>query len=377
MMPTMRTLPVALLLATLPLAASGQGRPKVAVLDFTANGASKELTSAASSATANELDRLGAFQVITSEAIRALLGFEKQKQMLGCSDAGCISEIGGALGAEYVVSGKVTRLAAAGGVPETVSLDLTLSSVKKGSREGSAIETARSEAELVTRVQRAVGKLVQKVLAGRAGRLVVAMTEAGAVVKVDDQIKGTTPLNSAISLPSGPHTLSVEKQGFVSYQHDIQVEPAKTLEERVSLVPSPDFIHQYEARQSKLRLGAWLSTGAAVVGMAGAVYFQLSADSKYGNETSPGTFLFVRRQILDGNDTEATRAQASSLKSSIESRQTMSYVSAGVGAAAAVAATYFWISGDDPKRYAAYREVASVDVTPLPGGAFAMVTVGF
>jgi hypothetical protein len=364
-------------LVGLPLAAAAQGRPKVAVLDFTANGATKELASAAGSATANELDRLGAFQVITSEAIRSLLAFEKQKQMLGCTDAGCITEIGGALGADYVVSGKVTRLAAAGGIPETISLDLTISSVKKGSREGSAIETARSEGELITRVQRAVTKLVQKVLAGRAGRLVVAMTESGAVVKVDDQIRGTTPLQAAISLPSGPHILVVEKQGFVSYQRDIQIEPARTLEERVSLVPSPDFIKQYESRQSKLRMGAWLSTGAAVLGVAGAVYLQASAASKYGNETSPGTFLYVRRQILDGNDTEALRSEANSLKSSIESRQTLSYVSAGVGAAAAVAATYFWISGEDPRRYAAYREVARLDVTPLPGGAYAMVTLGF
>jgi hypothetical protein len=377
MMRTMRTLPFVLLAAALPISAAAQARPKVAVLDFAANGASKELASAASSATANELDRLGAFQVITSEAIRSLLAFEKQKQMLGCSDAGCITEIGGALGADYVVSGKVTRLAAAGGLPETISLDLTLSSVKKGSREGSAIETARSEAELVTRVQRAVTKLVQKVLAGRAGRLVVAMNESGAVVKVDDQIKGTTPLQGAIGLPSGPHLLSVEKQGFVSYQRDVQIEPAKTLEERVSLVPSPDFIKQYESRQKRLRLGAWLSSGVAVAGVAGAVYFQASAASKYGNETSPGTFLYVRRLILDGNDTPENRAEANSLKSSIESRQTLSYVSAGVGAAAAVAATYFWISGDDPGRYAAYREVASLDVTPVPGGAFAMVTLGF
>jgi TolB-like protein len=375
MMPTMKKLALVLLAAALPLAASAQGRPKVAVMDFTANGASKELASAANSAVANELDKLAAFQVITNEAIRSLLAFEKQKQMLGCTDAACISEIGGALGADYVVSGKVTRLAASAGLPETLSLDLTLSGVRKGTREGAAIETARSEAELMTRVSRAVAKLVQKVLAGRGGRLVVSMRETGATVKVDDQIKGTTPLKGAIPLPGGPHTLSVEKQGFVTYQRDISIEPNKVLEEPVSLVPSPDFIKQYESRQKKLRLGAWISTGVAVVGAAAAIYFQADASSTYGNETSPGTFLYVRRALLDGD--ESQRAQANELKSEVEQAETLSYVSAGVAAAGAVAATFFWISGEDPNRYAAYREVAQVDVTPTPGGAYAALTLRF
>lgn len=378
MMPTMRTLSV-LVLAALPAAALAQARPTVAVMDFTANGATKELASAASSSTANELDRLQAFKVITSEAVRSLLAYEKQKQMMGCSDAGCITEIGGALGADYVVSGKVTKLAASAGVPETVSLDLTLSSVKKGSREGSSIETAASEAQLMTKVQKAVARLVQKVLAGRAGRLVVATEERGAVVKIDDQIRGTTPLQAAVSLPSGPHTLSVEKQGFVTYQRDLNIEPGKTMEERVSLVPSPDFIAQYESRQKKIRMGAWISTGVAAAGLASAVYFQMSASSKYGNETSPGTFLYLRRQLVDGtaSDPAAVRAEANSLKSTIESRQTMSIVSGGVGAAAAVAATYFWINGENPGRYSAYRETASLDVAPTKGGAYAALSFSF
>jgi len=376
MMVRMRKLALAAaFVAGFPLAAAAQGRPKVAVMDFANNGASKELASAAASSVANELDKLAAFQIITNEAIRSLLAFEKQKQMLGCSDAGCLTEIGGALGADYMVSGKVTKLAASAGIPETVQLDLTLTGVRKGTREGAAIETARSEAELMTRVGKAVGKLVQKVLAGRGGRLVVSTRETGAVVKVDDQIKGSTPLQGAIALSGGPHTLSVEKQGFVTYQRDIHIEPNKVLDENVSLVPSPDFIKQYESKQKKLRMGAWISTGVALAGVAGAVYFQSQASSTYGNETSPGTFLYVRRALLDGD--ESQRAKANQLKSDVETDQTLSYVAAGVGAAGAVAATFFWISGEDPGRYSAYREVAALDVLPTKGGAYAAMTLRF
>lgn len=372
----MRTLALVALLAATPALAADQ-KPKLAVLDLQANGASKELASAAGGAVASELDRLGAFKVITSEAIREMLAFEKQRQMLGCADSGCLAEVGGALGVDYLVSGKVSRLAALKDAPESFTIELTLSSVRKGQREGSVIETGRSEAELLGKAGRAAQRLVQKVLAGRTGTLAVGCSEAGAVVKVDDQVKGTTPLQGQVVLPAGPHTLVVEKQGFVAFQKDVQIQPGKLTDERATLVPSPDFIRDYEARQRKVRLGAWISTGVAVAGLAGAVLMQADATRLYGTETTPGTFLYARRKLLDGQEVDPVtgvdyRAQAASLKSRVSQRETLSWVSAGVGGAAAVTATWLWISGDDPDRYARYRDVATrLDVTPLPGGLLA------
>ncbi|HEX9051345.1 MAG TPA: PEGA domain-containing protein [Anaeromyxobacter sp.] len=377
----MRLLALATTVLLLPAAARPDAKPRLAVLDLAANGASRELAAAAGTAVATELDRLRAFQVITSEAIRSMLAYEKQRQMLGCAEAGCMAEIGGALGADWLVSGKVTRLAAAGGVPETLSLDLTLTAVRTGQREGSVIETARSEPELVQRAARAAQKLVQKVLAGRAGRLVVTASETGAVIRVDDQARGTTPLRGPIVVAAGPHALAVEKRGFVVAQKDVQVEAGKVLQEEVALVPSPDFVRAWESRQRKLRAGAWLSTGAAVAGLAGAVALQASASQLYGNESTPGTFLYDRARVQAGALTENgvdLRAEASSLQSTIRARETWSYVSLGVGAVAAVAATYFWIAGEDPNRYAGFAEpVARVEVVPLQGGALASVALGF
>lgn len=377
----MRPPAAALLLALLPALAGAQPRPKIAILDFTASGASKELAAAAGGVAANELDRLGAFQVVTSEAIRSMLAFEKQRQMLGCTDAGCMAELGGALGVDWLVSGRVTKLASHGGVPETWTLDLTLTSVRKGQREGSAIESAASEADLLSRAGKAAQRLVQRILAGRTGRLVVTSTEAGAVVRVDDQVKGTTPLHAALSLPAGPHAVVVEKQGFVSFQKDVQIEAGKVAEEKAALVPSPDFVRAYESRQRKLRTGAWISTGVAAAGITAAVILQVSAAGLYGNESTPGTFLYDRRRLQDGIVTEGgvdLSAQAASLKSRIETRQTWSYVAGGVGAAAAVAATWLWIAGDDPNRYAGFGEAgARLDVAPTPGGAVAALSFGF
>jgi len=312
-----------------------------------------------------------------------MLAFEKQRQMLGCADSGCIAEIGGALGVDYLVSGKVSRLAASKDAPESFTLEMTLSSVRKGQREGSVIETGRSEADLIAKVGRSVQRLVSKILAGRSGSLVVTSTEAGAVVKLDEQVKGTTPLGGQIAVPSGPHTLTVEKQGFVAFQKEIQIQPAKVTEERVALVPSPDFIKDYQSRQKKVRLGAWISTGVAAAGLVGAVLLQVDANRVYGTESTPGTFLYARRKLLDGTETDPVtgvdyRAQASSLKSKVSQRETFSYVSAGVAGAATVAATWLWIVGDDPARYDRYREgTAGLDVVALPDGALASLSIRF
>jgi hypothetical protein len=379
------TILTAVLAAALPVrpalgapAPASDARPKLAILDLGASGVSSSLAAAAGGVVANELDRLGAFKVITSDAIRAMLVLEKQKEMLGCADASCLAEIGGALGVDYLVSGRVTALGGAGGA-QTFTLDLTLSSVKRAQREGSSIETARSESELMGLVPRTVSRLTQRVLAARSGKLVLASSEAGALVRIDEQVKGTTPLPGALTVPGGLRSLAVEKQGFVTWQKDIQVPPGKLVEERALLVPSPDFIREYESKNRKLRIGAWLATGVAVVGAGTAIGLQMRASSLYGDASTSNTFVYYQKKLEAGVTSENGvdyQAKATDLKSRIESSQTLSFVAMGVGGAAAVGAAWLWIAGDDPGRYARYREV-SASLGPLPGGAYAVVGVGF
>ncbi len=48
---------------------------------------------------------------ISRSGIASIIGFEKQKQMLGCSaDAGCIAELGGALGVDFMLTGQVGQI---------------------------------------------------------------------------------------------------------------------------------------------------------------------------------------------------------------------------------------------------------------------------
>lgn len=76
------------------------------------------------------LSALGVYDVIGTSDIQQLIGLERQKALLGCSEgSSCLSEIGGALNAHRLLSGSIAK------VGQTMVLNLTL----LDSREGRAI----------------------------------------------------------------------------------------------------------------------------------------------------------------------------------------------------------------------------------------------
>lgn len=87
-----------------------------------------------SEALGGELRKRPGLSVMTESDVAALLGMEKTKAMLGCTDAGCIAEVGGALGVDRVVHGSVGRVGS--------SLLVNLSSLdsKKGVHAASVSE---------------------------------------------------------------------------------------------------------------------------------------------------------------------------------------------------------------------------------------------
>lgn len=369
--------------------AFGQETPKLAVLDFVANGASPQLASAANGIVANELQRMGLFKITTSEMVRSLMAHERQMQLMGCAEEKCVSGLSNALGVEYLVTGKVSKIPGGRDMPTTFTIELALLLAAKGSREGSDIQTAVSEADLTGKIPRSVAKLVQKILNARGGSLLVEVMEAGATVKVDDVVVGTTPLPGRVPLSAGPHFVIVEKEGFVSAQKEIKLLPNQMAQETLTIVPSPDFIRAYEGRTGGMRLGAWITTGLVGAGAGAALFFQAQAQTKYGSVDLPGTFAYHRNKLLEGVETEGAvdhRFEAASLSGQVKQLETLSYIGMGVGGASAALAAFFWIAGDDPGRYARFRQVemkkpepkkASLFVAPTDGGAYASLAVGF
>jgi len=49
-------------------------------------------------------------EVISPSEIAAVLGLERQRQLLGCSESGCLAELGGAMGVDYIIQGAMAVL---------------------------------------------------------------------------------------------------------------------------------------------------------------------------------------------------------------------------------------------------------------------------
>ncbi|MCM2334362.1 MAG: hypothetical protein NDI82_10495, partial [Anaeromyxobacteraceae bacterium] len=154
------------LLVALALAASPEAAgPKIAVLRLEASGVAPELAETATALVPTEVRRLRPqSRVFSSEDVRALLTHQKDRLMLGCgADAACMAELGGALGADEIVAGRLGRLG------ETYVLELRRVEVAQARSLGSATRTVRRADALASAVVALVGELFGAPAAGLAG----------------------------------------------------------------------------------------------------------------------------------------------------------------------------------------------------------------
>ena len=345
--------------AAAPAPANGKST-RIGVIDFQSAADQQGLAGAVGGYVANELQRLGAFQVTTTDQIRQMLSVERQAQLLGCPDDSCRGQTVISLGFDYLVTGKLTRLAngKSGGA---LTLELVLINERDGKREASDITQAGTEAELMGKVSASVVKLVGVLLKSRAGGLVLSASEAGATVKVDDVIVGTTPVGQT-TVAGSPHVVAVEKDGFVTWQKEVRITPESAVEEQVRLQPSPDFIDAWHSKQLKLRIGAWTGTVLAVGGLVTCIAMGLHAQAVYGDVGVPGTFQYARNLLLQGDETQ--RDKANTLKAQVDTSMLVAYVGGAVAAVGAVAAAAFWVISDNPNKYDVYK---STDVKTQVG----------
>lgn len=134
------------LLSTVSLEAEARA-PKIAVLPAKLLRSARGLVDQelVDDAVLAALDSASDHRVVGKSDIDAVLGFERQKDLADCDDSSCLAEIGGALGAEYLVdiklsrsgtrwdiAAKIIRLASAGGAP---SVDGRLIEAVTGSSE--------------------------------------------------------------------------------------------------------------------------------------------------------------------------------------------------------------------------------------------------
>jgi hypothetical protein len=92
------------------LAAVSSKPQKVLVLQPEAGeGVTAGTAKAIGAAATGEVRKRG-LSALTPDDVQAMLGVERQKQLLGCSESNCLAEIGGALGAQFIVTSSVAKL---------------------------------------------------------------------------------------------------------------------------------------------------------------------------------------------------------------------------------------------------------------------------
>ncbi len=248
--------------------------PALVVMDFQAAGGVSEkvaqdvVRQVVTTASASEAFR----NVVSGEDIQSMLSLEAQKQLCGVGSESCLAEIGGALGAEFMVTGTLSKTG------KTLVLQMNLLAVNEAKVINRVSRKLESEAEILEEVPRATIELLAKALEGKQGTLVVSVSEAGATIKVDGTIRGASPMGP-LQIPAGLHLLEVEKTGFITHKQEVKVVVGQTTAVSVRLVPSPDFLEAYNSRARTYRTFAWIGTGVAAASLGTAIYFNLKADA--------------------------------------------------------------------------------------------------
>jgi hypothetical protein len=364
-----------------------QARPPLLVLDLEARGGGVPEAQAATINVVRGLRDLDVFQVLSADDVRQLLALERTRQLSGAKGESALSELGKALGANNAVVGSVTR---AGGrfQVEIRLLDVATQKVLNQKTLGPVASVSEIAAALPGLAQ----ELVSPLLRDQQGFLLVKTREEAAEVLVDDTLVGSTPLKAPITLSRGLHRLQIRKDGFIAQTRSVRIEPNQTRVEDVDMVPSPDYASAYKDRNGRMRVGAWIATGVAVVSISATIWLGVSAHSQYNNDFYP------RQQWLLGATGQAPQTKPASVASnptasanwdqctakgsqycytqaqdSGNSIKTLQWITAGtavVAVAATGVAVWLWVSGKDPNRYA--DVVAGVAPNADGGATFAI-----
>jgi PEGA domain len=366
-----------LLAMTLALGARGQQRPNLLVLDLEPRGVGVPEAQAATGSVVRGLRQLDVFQVLSSDDVRQLLALERTRQLSGAKGESSVGQLGAALGASNAVVGSVTRV----GGKFQVEIRLLDASTQKVLNQ-KTLNQATVE-DFASQLPGLAQELMAPLLRDQQGSLVVKSKEEAAEVLVDDTLVGSIPLKQPLLLARGTHRLTVRKDGFIAQTRSVRIEPKQTTVEEVQLTPSADYAKVYQEKYGKVRTGAWIATGVAVASLTTAVIFQVSAKSQYDNEFQPrqawlmgasGTGPQTKPPEVANNpaasqawdscvgNAAGCKAAAEDAKSGVQTKQIVAISAAVLGVAAASVATWLWLSGKDPNRYA--DVVAGVGVGP-------------
>jgi len=317
------------------------GKLKLAVMDLRGtDNLSPKLLGFLTSGVAETLDGMGPFKSISSQDIQQMLQYEANKQLAGCDDATCLAEIGGALGADYLVTGNVSL------VNELYVVQLQLTNIKQARVEQRVSrELKGAQEQLFAEVRTATKLLVRDILGQLAGTLALKVSEEGASIKIDGTIVAVSP-TGPLTVTGGMHTLAVDKEGFVTFQQDVEIHEKTELALDVKLTASEEFRHAYRRGANLVRTLSLASLGVGVIALAGGGYLVYDGLSRSNR---------LEQQITNYNSQASRTSQEyDAITASRRELATVDVLTISAGGVAlvglAVGVTMLLL-GDDPDKY--------------------------
>jgi hypothetical protein len=128
----------------------------VAVLDIMTTAIDAKLVNIMTEILAVEVQALGVYDsVIAGRDIATMMGFERQRELVGCDHSECLVELGGALGVDRLVAGHVAKIG------ETYIVQIKLINITEQKTEARVYQTVKGAADLLIQtIKDSVAKLV-------------------------------------------------------------------------------------------------------------------------------------------------------------------------------------------------------------------------
>ncbi len=357
-------------------------KPILLAFDLEGKGVGKLESEAASQAVVRGLRELEVFEVMSAADVRQLLAIERTKQLLGVdSDTSNFSDLGSVFGARHAVAGTMSRV----GEEMRVEIRLLDNSDRKVLGQKSLGPVTRIE-QVATALPGLAQELVGPLLDAQRGELLVRTNEEAVEVLVDDVLVASTPMQTAVKLPRGQHRVQVRKDGFIAQSRGTRVYPEQVSTEEFLVIPSPDYAEAFAERHGRLRLGAWLATGAAV-GLLGGGFLldRYGSEPLYSREFLPRQLALnnvtqlptevesdpelLSRYSACGGNVALCQIDAKRFGDQLLLQQVATASMVVLGVASAATAGYLFITGKDPNRYA--NLVAGLSASP-EGGSFVL-----
>jgi hypothetical protein len=181
-----------------PLTAFAQTPPKLAAPGLTGVGFDAAFTGFVSEQLAQELRDVG-LEVVTAKEVGAVLGFERQKQLLECGDTGvCLTELANALGADAVLVGELAQ------VGKKIQVNVRVVSARDARVLGSSSERVAGREAVLDALGRAAKKIGPSVARALGKPLLATSATLPPVSTVSPQVRPAATADNTGAPDAGP-----------------------------------------------------------------------------------------------------------------------------------------------------------------------------